>query len=173
MRLAALIIILLTAPLAGLSFAQDAGTAPPEEETTQERPEFDLDAIGGLVDRGRRGEVARAPTTRERAQQLVQQHMLTCWQAPEDLRHARWMMVTVEFSLNADGSLEGDPLVVSPVNYRRNRHTREAAARAIASIRQCSPFPLAADERLAQNHQVWRTMLLTFRADQPPGPPPR
>lgn len=174
MRLVALIIVVLTAPLAGLSVAQNADTvAPSEEVTTQDPPEVDVDAIRSLVDRGRRGAVGRAPTTQESAQHLVQQHMRTCWQAPEDLRHANWMIVTVEFRLNADGSLHGDPLVVSPVNYRRNRHTREAAARAIASIRQCSPFPLAADEQLAQNHQVWRTMQLTFRADQPPGPLPR
>lgn len=154
------------------SSAQE-GPASVQDERAEERAPFDLEAIQGLVDRDRIRSGARVATLEERAQYLVREHMRACWQAPDDLRHARFMIVTVEFNLNADGTLQSDPLVVAPVNYRRNRHTRAAAERAIASIRACAPFPLAADAQLAQHPEVWRTMQLTFRADQPPSRAPR
>jgi|CXWL01.1.fsa_nt_gi hypothetical protein len=45
---------------------------------------------------------------------------------------------------------------------------RAAADRAVAAIRECAPFPFAADPMLEHNYDAWDELELVFRL--PPSP---
>jgi hypothetical protein len=162
---AALVSLALIAPC----FAQDetAPAPPPAEEATRERPDFDLSDIRDmLVDRDSPTQRAdmRAPTVEERAQQIMGRHMRSCWQTPADLPDPDRLIVTLQFSLNEDGTLRGQPRVVQPRSYMFDRPMRTAVERAIRAVRQCSPYPFTADPMLANRYDVWDEFELAFRA---------
>jgi hypothetical protein len=160
---AALVCLTLIAP----SFAQDGATPPPApaEETTQQRPDFNFDALAAAIASGNAlRRAARAPTVEERASQIMARHMRSCWQDPADLPNPERLIVTLRFQLNEDGTLRGNPQVVQPGSYIFDRPMRTAVERATTAVRQCPPYPFAADPMLTSRYDTWDEFELVFRA---------
>lgn len=162
-----------------------AEAAPqPAQERRQRNDEFDLAAIAGLIDRsretGRRrqeGEradrnqqgaglgTAEVAAIEDRARALIRAHILRndCWRMPIDLPEPDRLVVTIRFDVNRNGTLNGQPRVVSPRNYTFDPHMRRAVDEALRAIRLCDPYPLADDPVVGEHYELWREMEYTFR----------
>lgn len=86
-----------------------------------------------------------------------------CWREPADARDPASLVVTVRITLNRNGSLEGEPLLVSPTSSGGNPEMRAAIDNALRAVRQCDPFPLADDPVAAEHYNMWRRIEYTFR----------
>lgn len=159
--------------------------APTPEPPRRQQPrpdEFDLAAIARMVDKQRdpgreRNEGARAernqqgagPGTAEavaledRARALARAHLRRCWRMPVDLPDPDRLVVTIEFSLNRNGTLNGQPRVTSPRNYTFDPAMRTAAEAALRAVRQCDPYPFPDDPVVGEHYDIWRNTEFTFR----------
>jgi hypothetical protein len=160
---AALLTLALTTPCLA---QESAAPAPATEAAPETRRELDLNDLAALLESqpSQRGSIARLPTVEERAQDVLREHMRSCWQMPIDLPDPDRLIVTLQFALNEDGTLRGQPRVVQPRSYMFDRPMRTAIERAITAVRQCSPYPFAADPMLANRYDVWDEFELVFRA---------
>jgi hypothetical protein len=153
-----------------------APTPAPERERRRRDDEFDLAAVARMVDKQRepgreRAEGARAERTQRgaglgtdervtleaRAAALVQAHLRRCWRMPSDLPEPERLVVVVEFDVNRNGSLNGQPRVVSPRNYTFDQPMRVAVEAAVRAVRQCDPFPFPDDPVVGEHYEIWRT----------------
>jgi hypothetical protein len=128
--------------------------------------EFDVEALSNLLRDARRDgrQMGRSMTPMElgaRASAVARQHLRGCWEAPVDRRPAS-RSVTVRFSLNEDGSLNGRPELVSPRGYWIDRSLRTAAERALTAVEECAPYPFADDPVLARHYEIWRELEFVF-----------
>lgn len=163
-----------------------AEAAPNARQRPRERNELDFAALqrellvdkqrtptqrrqeGAPADRARQGaglgtqEVA-ALTDRLRALSRAHIARNQCWREPVDLPEPERLVITVQFSLNRHGGLEGQPRVVAPVNYGFDPAMRTAAESALRAVRQCDPFPFADDPVVGDHYDQWRTMEYVFR----------
>jgi hypothetical protein len=98
---------------------------------------------------------------------LVAESMLRCWRMPTNEPSPERLVVTVQFELRADGSLDGAPRVISPQNFHNDRSMTRAVKYATRAVRRCSPYALATDPITGGHYELWRQMEFTFR------PPPR
>lgn len=157
--------------------------APPRERPRpQQNDSFDLDAVAGLIDKQReprrpRNEGERADRNQQgaglgtaevaaiedRAAALVRAHMRRCWRMPIDLPEPERLVVRVEFDLNRNGTLNGQPRVTSPRNYTFDPPMRAAVDAAVRAVRACDPYPLPDDPVVGEHYEVWRTQIYTFR----------
>jgi hypothetical protein len=160
---AALLTLALTAPCLA---QESAAPAPATEAAPETRRELNLNDLAALLESqpSQRGSIARLPTVEERAQDVLREHIQSCWQAPVDLPDPERLSVTLRFALNEDGSLRGQPRVVEPRAHMFDRTMRTAIERAIRAVRQCSPYPFAADPMLTSRYDVWDEFELVFRA---------
>jgi hypothetical protein len=159
-----------------------APAAAPPQQRRQQNDEFDLAAIAGLIDRQRepgrrRQEGERADRTQQgaglgtaevaaledRGAALVRAHLRRCWRMPVDLPDPERLVVRVEFDLNRNGTLNGQPRVVSPSNYTFDPPMRTAVEAAVRAVRQCDPYPFPDDPIVGDHYEVWRTQIYTFR----------
>lgn len=157
--------------------------APQRERRRTE--EFDLSDISGLIDKQRdtgRRRQAGAPADRTqrgaglgtaevasmeaRIASLVQRHLQRCWRLPDDLPDPDRLIVVVEFQLNRNGTLNGQPQVTSPRNYTFDAPMNEAVNRAVRAVRQCDPYPLPDDPIVGEHFEIWREQEVTFRRRQ-------
>ncbi|MGE0595812.1 MAG: cell envelope integrity protein TolA [Hyphomonadaceae bacterium] len=155
---------------------------PPPERRQQREDEFDLAAIARLVDKQRepgrerndgaradRNQRAAGPGTadavalEDRARALARAHLRRCWRMPVDLPDPDRLVVTVEFSLNRNGTLNGQPRVTSPRNYTFDPAMRTAAEAALRAVRQCDPYPFPDDPVVGEHFDIWRETEFTFR----------
>jgi len=153
---------------------------PPQQRTR--RDEFDLSDISGLVDKQRepgrrRQEGAPAERTQRgaglgtaevasmeaRIAALVQRHLQRCWRLPDDLPDPDRLIVVIEFQLNRNGTLNGQPQVTSPRNYSFDAPMNEAVNRAVRAVRQCDPYPLPDDPIVGEHFDIWREQIVTFQ----------
>jgi hypothetical protein len=81
---------------------------------------------------------------------------------PIDLPDPERLVVTVEFDLNRNGTLNGQPRVTNPRNYTFDPYMRVAAENALRAVRQCDPFPFADDPVLRDHYELWREPEVTF-----------
>lgn len=158
----------------------------PEPRPSRRQPDdnFDLAAIAGMINREdtqprRRQEGERADRTQQgagagtanvaamedRVRALAQAHISRnqCWRMPIDLPNPETLVVTVQFDLNRNGTLRGQPRVTSPSNYTFNPAMRTAAESALRAIRLCDPWPFADDPVVGDHYEVWREMEYVFR----------
>jgi hypothetical protein len=77
-----------------------------------------------------------------------------CWAPPLGVVEAKDLVVTVRFSLNRDGSLLGEPIVV---NRGINALFSVAAEAAIRAVRVCQPFRLPASK-----YEAWQEVEVNF-----------
>jgi hypothetical protein len=154
--------------------------APPQRR--QPRDEFDLDAIAGMINKERdpgrrRQEGERADRTQQgaglgtaqvaaledRARALARAHLRRCWRMPVDLPDPDRLVVTIEFDINRNGTLNGQPRVVSPRNYTFDPAMRTAVEAALRAVRVCDPYPFPDDPVVGEHYEIWRETEFTFR----------
>lgn len=73
------------------------------------------------------------------------------------------LIVTVRFSLTADGALVAPPRVVAPTNWSDDPELTNAVEAALQAVRTCAPFEFATDPAFAQHYSLWRDIEFTFR----------
>lgn len=166
---------------------QEAAPEPAPGPPARERPrnrndEFDLAAAarlanadtktgrernqGAPAERNQRGAglgTAEVAALEDRIRAIAQAHLRRCWRMPIDLPDPDRLVVTVEFELNRNGTLNGQPRVTNPRNYTFDPPMRTAAEAALRAVRQCDPFPFADDPRVGPSYQYWRQQEFTFR----------
>ncbi len=120
---------------------------------------------GTRADRDQRGAglgTAERVTIEARVQALSDAHMRRCWRMPADLPEPERLIVFIEFDLNRNGTLNGQPRVVSPRNYSFDAPMRVAVDAALRAVRQCDPYPFPDDPIVGEHYQVWRTVTARF-----------
>ena len=156
--------------------------APPNRR--QPSDEFDLASVAGMLDKQRepgreRNEGQRANRNQQgaglgtaevaamedRLRALARAHISrnNCWRMPSDLPEPDRLVVTVQFDLNRNGTLNGQPRVISPRNYTFDNDMRVAVDYALRAIRTCDPYPFADDPVVGEHYELWREMEYTFR----------
>ena len=168
---------------------QEADEAPapaptPTPPRRQRNDDFNLDAVAGLLDKerdpgrrrreGQRAErnqegaglgTAEVAAMEDRLRALARAHIArnNCWRMPIDLPDPDRLVVTIQFDLNRNGTLNGQPRVISPRNYTFDPHMRRAVDEALRAIRLCDPYPFADDPVVGEHYELWREMEYTFR----------
>lgn len=99
----------------------------------------------------------------DRARALIRAHMRRCWRMPIDLPDPDRLVVVVEFDLNRNGTLNGQPRVTSPRNYTFDAPMRTAVDAAVRAVRACDPYPLPDDPVVGEHYEIWRNQVYTFR----------
>lgn len=160
---------------------QPAPAPTPRQQQQRQNDEFNLDAVAGLIDRqrepGRRqheGEradrnqqgaglgTAEVVAIEDRARALIRAHMRRCWRMPSDLPDPERLVVVVEFDINRNGTLNGQPRVTSPRNYTFDAPMRAAVDAAVRAVRTCDPYPLPDDPVVGEHYDIWHTQIYTF-----------
>ena len=161
--------------------AAPSPTAPPQRQRPQQ-DEFDLASIARMVNREdqarpRRNEgqtadrnqqgagrgTADAVALEDRVRALARAHLRRCWRMPIDLPEPERLIVTLEFRLNRNGTLAGQPVVTSPRNYTFDPAMRTAVEAAVRAVRMCDPYPFADDPVVGDHYEIWRETEFTFR----------
>ena len=78
-----------------------------------------------------------------------------CWDVPAAVRKTPELTVTIQISLNADGSLAAPPVVT---NHSQNPLFKMAAESALRAVRKCAPFSFLPTASYAQ----WKTVVVDF-----------
>lgn len=101
----------------------------------------------------------------DRARALIRAHMRRCWRMPIDLPEPDRLVVTLEFEINRNGTLNGQPQVTSPRpgSYTFDPAMRTAVDAAVRAVRACDPYPLPDDPVVGEHYDIWRTQVYTFR----------
>jgi hypothetical protein len=101
----------------------------------------------------------------DRARALIRAHMRRCWRMPIDLPDPDRLVVVVEFDINRNGTLNGQPTVTSPRagSYSFDAPMRTAVDAAVRAVRACDPYPLPDDPVVGEHYEIWRTQVYTFR----------
>lgn len=168
--------------------AEEQPAPAPTPAPTPRRPrndEFNLDAIAGMIDKQRdpgrpRTEGERADRTqrgaglgtaevaslRDRVRAVGRAHLRRCWRMPVDLPDPERLIITVEFDINRNGTLNGQPRVTNPRNYTFDPYMRAAAENALRAVRACDPFPFADDPVLGDHYELWRETEVVFDPSQ-------
>lgn len=157
-------------------------TPTPRRQPQQQNDEFNLAEVSGMIDRQRnsgRRQQEGAPADRnqrsaglgtaERASlegriaAIVQQQLQRCWRTVADMPDPERLRVTLAFRLNRDGSLNGQPRVVSPSNYTFDPQMNEAVNRALRAVRTCDPLTrLPEDPIVGEHFEIWRDQEVQF-----------
>jgi len=94
---------------------------------------------------------------------IVRSELQRCWRTVADMQDPERLRVTLAFRLNRDGSLNGQPRVVSPTNYTFDPQMAEAVNRALRAVRTCDPIDrLPEDPIVGEYFDVWREQEVTF-----------
>lgn len=172
-------------PVEEQTVVDETAPAPtPEPAPAQQRQQndaFDLAAVAGLIDKQRdpgrrRNEGERSDRTQQgaglgtaevaaltdRVRAVGRAHLRRCWRMPADLPDPDRLVVTVEFEINRNGTLNGQPRVTSPRNYTFDPHMRTAAEYALRAVRQCDPYPFPDDPVLGDHYDLWRETTVVF-----------
>lgn len=155
--------------------------APTPERPRQRSDEFDLAAVAGLLDKQRepgreRNEGQRADRNQRgaglgtaevvalegRVVALMQRAMQRCWRMPVDQPDYERLVVTLEFDLDRNGNVRGNPRVTSPRNYTFDPPMRVAVDNAVRAVRQCDPYPFPTDPQLGDHYEIWNEIEFTF-----------
>jgi hypothetical protein len=165
----------------------DAQEQPAPSPTPTPRPprqredEFDLSAIAGMIDRqrdpGRRqqeGEradrtqqgagqgTAEVAALEDRVRALNRRALMRCWRMPADLPDPDRLVVTLEFELDRNGNLRGQPRVVSPRNYTFDPAMRTAVEAALRAVRSCDFTFFTTDPVVGERYDAWDELDFTF-----------
>jgi len=154
----------------------------PPRERRQQRDSSDFDAFlrnydtktgrrqqeGERAERSQQGAglgTAEVVAIEDRARALIRAHMRRCWRMPIDLPDPDRLVVVVEFDINRNGTLNGQPRVTSPRSgsYTFDAPMRTAVDAAVRAVRACDPYPLPDDPVVGEHYEIWRTQVYTFR----------
>lgn len=153
----------MAAPPEPAPTAPDPAAAPKKPEPR--RSSVDLDQIASMIDRSKKQSGASDPkqikgeqgdrpregqgnpneaSVSEKA--AIMSHLRRCWRAPADMANPERLIVQVQFVVNADGSLAGQPRLKYPVSLGvADPQLRAAAESAMRAVSVCDPYPVAAD----------------------------
>jgi len=154
----------------------------PQPRRNQQQDQFDPEAVARMLNadsktgrtqqegqnaqRNQRGVgqgTADRVTVEARVAALVDRHLRRCWRMPDDLPDPDRLVVTLAFQLNRNGTLSGQPRVVSPRNYTFDAPMNEAVNRAMRAVRQCDPYTILTDDPIVGPHfDIWREQEVTF-----------
>jgi colicin import membrane protein len=95
-----------------------------------------------------------APQLSQNEIAMLKAQLMGCWNPPVGVSEAKDLIVTVKFSLNRDGSLLGEPIVL---NRGRNALFQIAAESATRAVRRCQPFRLPASK-----YEAWQEVEVNF-----------
>jgi hypothetical protein len=159
-----------------------AAQQPRQQPQRNRNNDYDLDSVAALLDKqkdpGRRrveGEqanttqqgagpgTANAVALEDRAAAIARAHMRRCWRMPVDLPDPDRLVITVRFHLNRNGTLNGQPEVISPRNYTFDPAMRTAAEAALRAVRVCDPYPFPDDPVVGEHYEIWRETEFRFR----------
>jgi hypothetical protein len=121
---------------------------------------------GQPADRNQQGSglgTAEVAALEDRARALARAHLRRCWRMPIDLPEPDRLVVTVEFDLNRNGTLNGAPRVTSPRNATFDPAMRTAVEAALRAVRMCDPYPFPDDPLVGEHYDIWRHTEFTFR----------
>lgn len=159
-------------------------SAPTPPRPRQQNDQFDLSAVAGLLDkqrepgrertegqranRNQRGAglgTAEVAAMEDRLRALARAHIArnNCWRMPIDQPDPDRLVVTIQFDINRNGTLNGQPRVISPRNYTFDPAMRVAVDSALRAVRTCDPYPFADDPIVGDHYELWREMEYTFR----------
>jgi hypothetical protein len=99
----------------------------------------------------------------DRVRSLTRAHLTRCWRMPVDLPEPERLIVTLEFDLNRNGTLNGQPRVTSPSNYTFDPPMRTAVEAALRAVRQCDPYPFPDDPVVGEHFETWARLTFIFR----------
>ncbi|MBC7767890.1 MAG: cell envelope integrity protein TolA [Phycisphaerales bacterium] len=121
---------------------------------------------GERADRNQTGAgrgTAETATMESRIASITRQAMMRCWRTVADMPDPERLRVVVAIRLNRDGSLNGQPRVVSPTNYTFDPLMNEAVNRALRAVRTCDPLDrLPEDPIVGEAYDLWRDQEVTF-----------
>ncbi|HYD88196.1 MAG TPA: cell envelope integrity protein TolA [Vitreimonas sp.] len=164
---------------------QPAPTPAPGQRRPQPRQQeenFDVADASDFIDRqrernnrNREGETsdrnqegvgrgtAETASLEARIASLSRQALERCWRTVADLPDPQRLRVVVAIRLNRDGSLNGQPRVISPTNYTFDPLMAEAVNRALRAVRTCDPITrLPEDPIVGEAYDLWREQEVTF-----------
>jgi outer membrane biosynthesis protein TonB len=95
-----------------------------------------------------------APQLSQNEIAMLRAQLYSCWNPPVGVVEAKDLVVTVRFSLNRDGSLASEPMVV---NRGRNALFQIAAEAATRAVRRCQPFRLPVSK-----YEAWQDVEVNF-----------
>src|SRR5215472_6386800 len=95
-----------------------------------------------------------APQLSQNEIAMLKAQLMRCWNPPVGVAEAKDLVVTVRFSLNRDGSLSSEPMVL---NRGRNALFQIAAESATRAVRRCQPFHLPASK-----YEAWQEVEVNF-----------
>lgn len=135
-----------------------------ERSQTQRRQE------GETADRTQRAAgrgTAETASLEARVASIASAALNRCWRSVADLPHPERLRVVVAIRLNRDGSLNGQPRIVSPANYTFDPLMNEAVNRALRAVRTCDPIDrLPQDPIVGEAYDLWRDQEVTFAVRQ-------
>jgi hypothetical protein len=154
----------------------------PPQRRQQANDEFDLAEASRMVNRAqdaqrRRQEGERADRNQRsaglgtaevasleaRIAAIASQELNRCWRSVADLPDPERLVVVVAIRLNRDGSLNGQPRVVTPANYTFDPLMNEAVNRALRAVRTCDPIErLPQDPIVGEHFNLWRDQEVRF-----------
>ncbi len=161
--------------------------APTPQRQRPRNDDFDLSAIAGLIDKQRdpgreRNEGQRAERTQraagagtadvaaieDRVAALNRRAMLRCWRMPADLPDPERLVVVLEFDLDRNGNLRGQPRVVSPTNYTFDAPMRAAVDTALRAVRACDFTFFPQDPVVGERYEAWDELRFRFAIQDAP-----
>lgn len=159
-----------------------APTPAPQRPRREQNEEFDLSAIAGMIDKqrqpnrprneGERAErnqqgaglgTAEVAALEDRVRALNRRALMRCWRMPVDLPDPERLVVTVEFELDRNGNLRGQPRVTSPRNYTFDPAMRTAVEAALRAVRSCDFTFFPTDPVVGERYDAWDDLDFTFR----------
>lgn len=106
---------------------------------------------------------AEVAAMEDRVRALVRRHLLRCWRMPIDQPDPGRLVVTLEFELDRNGNLRGQPRVTSPRITTFDAPMRAAVDAAQRAVRTCDPYPFPEDPVVGQHYETWDQLEFTFR----------
>src|SRR5690606_30889197 len=166
--------------------AAPAPTPAPRQPQQRQDDEFDLSDASAFINRERnqtqrreRGETsdrtqraagrgtAETASLQARIASIASAALNRCWRSVADMPDPERLRVVVAIRLNRDGSLNGQPRVVSPANYTFDPLMNEAVNRALRAVRTCEPIDrLPQDPIVGEAYDLWRDQEVTFAVRQ-------
>ena len=156
--------------------------APTPPRQRQQNDEFNLAEASRTVDRSRQSQQRRQEGERSDRNQrsaglgtaeiaslegriaaISSQELNRCWRSVADLPDPERLVVVVAIRLNRDGSLNGQPRVITPTNYTFDPMMNEAVNRALRAVRTCDPIErLPQDPVVGEHFDLWRDQEVRF-----------
>jgi hypothetical protein len=160
----------------------------PTPTPPRQRPDQARDAFEDLLrnydkDRGARQETGETADTtrpgagagtgdtvaiRDRVTALNRRAMLRCWRMPADLPDPERLVVVLEFDLDRNGNLRGQPRVVSPTNYTFDGPMRTAVEHAQRAVRSCDFTFFPQDPVVGERYEAWDELRFRFAVQDAP-----